>query len=101
MKLGVRGLIDAYGGTAAKGLELAGRVERVMTRAVCVSMGYEAVGNVTRLLEAAGSVSTRWTYGESVKVVCDVPVNMFDYFSRELEELKARKIITLWEELSS
>ena len=47
VKLGVRGLIDAYGGTAAKALELAGKVERVMTRGFSVSLGYPAMGNVT------------------------------------------------------
>ena len=62
VKLGVRGLIDAYGGAAAKALELAGRVERVMTRVFTVSLGYAAMGNVTRQLDEqkARSIIAGW-----------------------------------------
>ena len=97
VKLGVRGLIDAYGGTAAKALELAGRIERVMTRGVSVSLSYPAMGNVTRLLEGAGASDMEWTYGEDVNVKCDVPVSAWEYLVRELDELAARKIIAEWE----
>ena len=97
VKLGVRGLIDAYGGTAAKALELAGRIERVMTRGVSVSLSYPAMGNVTRLLEGAGASGMEWTYGEDVNVKCDVPVSAWEYLVRELDELAARKIIAEWE----
>ena len=100
VKLGVRGLIDAYGDTAAKALEHCGRVERVKTRGVTVSLGYAAVGNVTRLLEGAGASGLSWEYGESVNVRADVPVNMYDSLARELEELTARGIITKWENVS-
>ena len=100
VKLGVRGLIDAYGDTAAKALELAGSVQRVMTKSLAVSLGYAAVGNVTRLLEGAGASGLSWEYGERVNVRADVPVNMYDSLARELEELTARGIITKWENVS-
>ena len=96
VKLGVRGLIDAYGGTAAKALDIAGRVERVMTRGLTVSLGYGAMGNVTRILESAGASGMEWTYDGSVGVRAEIPVNAWGYIEHELEELKARKIIAEW-----
>ena len=101
VKLGVRGLIDAYGETAAKALELAGSVERVMTKSLAVSLGYAAMGNVTRLLEGAGASGLSWEYGENVNVKAEIPVNMYEGLARELDELAARGIITKWESVSS
>ena len=95
----MRGLIDAYGLTATKALELAGRVERVNTKPLRISLGYSAVGSVTRLLEGAGAMNLEWDYGESVNVAAEVPVSAVEYLSRELDELRARKIIAGWEEL--
>ena len=99
VKLGVRGLIDAYGGVAAKALDLAGRVECVITKKLTVSLGYAEVGRVTRLLEGVGVLGAAWDYGESVSVNAQVPVNMSEYLARELEELSARGIIAGWEML--
>lgn len=96
VKLGVRGLIDAYGDTAAKALEHCGRVERVKTRGVTVSLGYSSVGNVTHLLEGTGASGLLWDYGESVNVSAEVPVNLYDNLARGLDELTARGIITKW-----
>ena len=100
VKLGVRGLIDAYGGVAAKALELAGRVECVITKKLAVSLGYSEVGRVTRLLEAAGALGIAWDYGETVRVNAQVPVNAVEALCGELEELKARGIIINWEATS-
>lgn len=97
VKLGVRGLIDAYGQTAQKALELAGSVERVMTRSLSVSMGYPSMGNISRLLESAGAIGLNWTYGEGVSVVGEVPLSEYERVAGELEELKARGIISEWQ----
>lgn len=101
IKLGVRGLIDAYGDTAEKALNMAGSVERVITSAFKISMGYNAVGNVTRLLESCGSLNLSWNYTENVNVICDVPVDFCERLSNELNELKARNIIFEWENENS
>ncbi len=97
VKLGVRGLIDAYGMTAAKALELAGRIERVMTSAFRVVMGYASMGTVTHLLEVCGASGLKWDYGENVSVIADIPEELCGYLSNELAELQARKIIAEWE----
>ena len=97
VKLGVRGLIDAYGQTAQKALELCGSIERVLTSPVRISLGYNSVGNITRLLEGAGALNLNWLYSENVNVSCDVPVDEIIRISSELEELKARGVIENWE----
>lgn len=100
VKLGVRGLIDAYGDTATKALELCGSVERVITSAIRVSMGYNSVGNVTRILDGAGAVNMVWNYAEDVSVICDVPENECGKLAGILDELKARGIVAEWEKVS-
>lgn len=97
VKLGVRGLIDAYGDAAAKALDIAGRVERVPVSALRITLGYNAVGNITRLLEGAGALGMTWNYGENVSVSCDVPVSECGRIEGELVELEARGIISGWE----
>ena len=51
------------------------------------------MGTVTKLLETSSAVNLSWEYNEAVSVNADVPVNFFEILIRELEELKARKII--------
>ena len=97
VKLGVRGLIDAYGQTAQKALELAGNVERIMTKKLAVSLGYPSMGNISRLLESAGAIALEWSYAEEVSVTGEVPVSEYERVARELEELKARGIISQWQ----
>ena len=100
MKLGVRGLIDAYGESAEKALSLAGRVEKIITSSVKISLEYNSVGLITRMLDNVGAINPAWEYGEAVNVNANIPVNELERFSRELNELTARKIIRLWEKIS-
>lgn len=93
VKLGVRGLIDAYGGVATKALELAGRTEKILTSPIIITFDYGAMGTITKILDSHGAINLSWEYGENVKVDADIPVNFFENFLSELEELKARKII--------
>ena len=93
VKLGTRGLINAYGLTASKALELAGVVQRVITQKISVSLHYPSMGVITRLLETHNAQNLSWDYKESVNVIADTPVNYYESLSRELEELRARKFI--------
>ncbi|MBR2207352.1 MAG: YigZ family protein [Synergistaceae bacterium] len=93
VKLGVRGLIDAYGGVAAKALELAGRIEKIKTFSINISLEYNSMGAITKLLETYNAINFSWEYGKNVNVKADVPENFFENLTRELEQLKARKII--------
>ncbi|MBQ6774401.1 MAG: YigZ family protein [Synergistaceae bacterium] len=93
VKLGTRGLIDAYGLTASKALELAGVTQRVMTQKIFISLDYASMGVITRLLESHNALNLSWDYKESVNVIADIPINYYESLSRELDELRARKII--------
>ena len=83
VKLGVRGLIDAYGGTAEKVLELSGRVEKIKTRNLEFSFNYNDTGFIARLLEQSGAENIFYEYGEKVKVNADIPVKFFENFSEK------------------
>ena len=51
VKLGTRGLIDAYGMTAAKALEMAEIKECIITQKFFIVLEYSQMGLITRLLE--------------------------------------------------
>ncbi|MBQ7577719.1 MAG: YigZ family protein [Synergistaceae bacterium] len=93
VKLGTRGLIDAYGQTAAKALELAEIKECIITKKFFIALEYNSTGLITRLLENHNAINIKWQYNEIVSVNADIPVNFCDNISRELNELLARKII--------
>ena len=97
VKLGTRGLIDAYGGVSEKVLELCGRVEKVLTKKIKISLEYNSMGIVTKILNSYGALNISWEYGAAVNVNADLPVNFFENILHELEELKARKIIINFE----
>ena len=97
VKLGTRGLIDAYGGVAEKALELAGRVEKILTSQIKITLEYNSMGVITKILESLGAINLAWDYGEVVNVKADVPVASLESLIAQLEELKARRIIKAFE----
>ncbi len=101
IKLGVRGLIDAYGGVAEKALSMSGRVQKILTSKIKISLEYNSMGLITRLLENFGALNLIWEYNEAVNVIADIPINLLENILHELEELKARKIINDYEKILS
>ena len=104
VKLGVRGLIEAYGGVAAKTLDAAQTVERVPVRSLAVRLPWASVGTVTRLLEGNGAEGLEWDYGgegsaspSGVSVTARVPCVMFEPLTKTLDSLKAQGAIEDWE----
>ncbi len=97
VKLGVRGLIEAYGRAAERVLAAAERVERCVARPVEVRLAYPAIGFVTRLLEEHGAgESPAWSYGAEVCVRSRVPLSRSAALFAALEELRARGAIGAW-----
>lgn len=87
VKLGVGGLIRAYGGAAAEALAMTPvRVVRV-TRQLVVTFPYEVSGAVQGALAAAGLVPVASEYGETVTLTLEVPVGAV---ARAMEELRDR-----------
>ena len=96
VKLGVRGLIEAYGGVAAKTLAAARPVERMLTRPFHVRLPWGSIGAVTRLLEECAGGGLSWEHGEEASVRADVPIFRAASLSRALDELRARGAIREW-----
>ena len=96
VKLGVRGLIDAYGQAADMAIELAGRVSRTVCESFFVLMNYDALGLVQKVLDIVDASGFAWEYGQHVSLKADVPIDKTEYLTHELTELKARNIIIDW-----
>ena len=97
VKLGVRGLIEAYGQAADRVVAAVEPVERRMTRPVEVRLPYAAIGPVTRLLEEHGAgAALEWTYGTDAHVRASVPLSRAAALSAALDELRARGMIAAW-----
>ncbi|MBQ9564530.1 MAG: YigZ family protein [Synergistaceae bacterium] len=99
VKLGVRGLIEAYGGVATRTLDALEIRERVPTRLITVRLPWSAVGVAARLLEDHGGDGMAWDYGEGtigVSVMARVPVISVEALSQTLERLRAQGTIMSW-----
>ena len=97
VKLGVRGLIEAYGGVADLAVAAACPVRRVLSRPLSVRLPYPAIGPVTRLLEDWGAgEEAQWTYGEEVLVHTRVPRSRAAGLAAALSEMAACGTILAW-----
>jgi putative IMPACT (imprinted ancient) family translation regulator len=105
IKLGVRGLIEAYGQAASAVLERAVRVKRIRSRKLAICLPYAIIGDVAHLLEVHGSVdglaeAPRWSYDADVEVVASVKESVAAQVTAVFDELRARKRIYSWKWLS-
>jgi putative IMPACT (imprinted ancient) family translation regulator len=108
IKLGTRGLIDAYGQTAADAASRAERVMNVRKRKVAICLPYAAIGDVAHLLGTGGTVGApEWRYDAAdavnantasagVEAVADVKASGASRLEAALDELLARKRIRSW-----
>ena len=99
IKLGVRGLIEAYGAAARKALEAAGSVLRVATRTVLIQVPYEEQGNLRFFLKDLGvdAESLICRYEERVIMEVPVPLSREGHARALFESLLARGQILGWE----
>ncbi|MCR9245051.1 MAG: YigZ family protein [bacterium] len=88
-KLGTGGLIRAYGGAAREALEVATVVEHVLTAEVTVRHDYARAGAVAGVLHRAALEPRIAEYGESTRIVIDVPVDRAAEFEVALREATA------------
>jgi uncharacterized YigZ family protein len=99
IKLGVRGLIEAYGACARKALQAAGTVARVAVRTALIRVSYEEQGNLRFYLREIGveaeSVSCR--YEEKVIMEVPVPLSMEERAQVLFGSLLARGQVLGWE----
>lgn len=83
-KLGVGGLMRAYGGAAGKTLDRTPCKVVVVTRRLVVEHPYECSGAVQRLLAAHGLEPLEATYEANVRLVLEIPERDAPAFEREL-----------------
>lgn len=99
IKLGVRGLIEAYGNTAQESLNAAGRVLKRIRVPLKISLPYDMISNTERMLLAFDTDKEfcRFNYDAVVSLSCAIPaINMPSAISI-LEEWKNTGKIYEWE----
>ncbi|MDK2925911.1 MAG: hypothetical protein PWQ41_1685 [Bacillota bacterium] len=85
-KLGVRGLIDAYGGTAGAALDAAGQVEKVITRQLTVTVAYPHLDRCLYWLNRLGGTVIASSYSEAAHLVLALPRSQVEAFKAEVND---------------
>ena len=96
IKLGIRGLIDAYGQVTESVVAQAGRVLRIRSRRLVICLPYCIIGEIIRLLEMYGTGVPKWEYGVDVEVVAEIRQSAVSKVAVMLHELQAKSIIFSW-----
>jgi len=100
-KLGVGGLIRAYGGCAAAVIEAAKIVERPQMSEVRISFAYGLSGAVDRVTAAHEGHATHSDYGAEVRRAVSVPLERLEGFLRGINEAGRGQVeVTLEDEMS-
>ncbi|MGI6783295.1 MAG: IMPACT family protein [Aminivibrio sp.] len=87
IKLGVRGLIEAYGNSAEDGIREAGRRFKRVRNTYNIALPYDMIGNAERLLQSSETgPEFQFNYGESVNLICRVPAVNSALFENTLDE---------------
>lgn len=92
-KLGVGGLVRAYGGCAARALDRAPTRTHVTTRSFTVSFPYEFTGPIQGLLAARNIEPVGTEYGETVRMSFEVPERDADSFVSELRDRTSGRLL--------
>ena len=92
VKLGVGGLIRAYGGAAGRALDRASIVERAVLRRLAIRYPYEASGAVEGVLARHGATVERSEYGAEVAAELSVAVDAEPFLRDELRDASAGRV---------
>ena len=91
-KLGVGGLVRAYGAAAGEVLDRVEIREVIPVRRIRLRFAYEQTGAVSGLLVAAGLEPSGSDYGESVTLELEVPEEQVEGFLADLGERTAGRV---------
>ncbi len=96
IKLGVRGLIDAYANAAELAITEAGTVEMELHNVLEIACGYNYSKTLISTLRKWGFSEEHQVvdYGENIEVKLEVPCSMRSEISPALEEMIARGFLT-------
>lgn len=102
VKLGVRGLIEAYGEAAELAIRAAGTVEMELNKRLELACGYDYAKTLSAALKKWGFSEERQIvdYGENVETTLEVPCSMCADIAPRLEEMRARGFLSklAWDE---
>jgi uncharacterized YigZ family protein len=90
-KLGVGGLVRAYGGAAGEALDRAEIREVIITERIIVKHDYELSSPVQGVLARSKLTPVEADYGECVRLVLEIPIARADSVVRDLEEATAAR----------
>jgi len=85
-KLGVGGLMRAYGGAAAEVLDRAKVIDQVLTAAVAITHSYDLSGPIKGVLHQARFTPRDAEYGAETRFIVDVPVADVDAFLQVIRD---------------
>jgi len=98
VKLGVRGLIDAYGQAAGEVISKTIRVLRVRSKQLKIHLPYNTTGDIIRLLEIYGTPDApAWEYGAEAEVCAEIKLSAAPQAAAALQELQAKSLIFSWD----
>jgi uncharacterized YigZ family protein len=83
-KLGVRGLIDAYGGTAGAALDAAGQVDKVITRRLSLRVAYPHLDRCLYWLGRLGGTVVASAYGEEAQLTVALSRSQVETFCAQV-----------------
>jgi len=92
-KLGVGGLVRAYGGAAAEALAHAEVVVCVLKAAVRIAHAYELSGAIQGVLHGARLEPRDAEYGAEARFVVDVPVHEVDSFRQAIADATSGRAV--------
>ncbi len=93
IKLGTRGLIDAYKGVAEKALSQCAPVLKFVTRNIKINLQYNSLGLINKLFQAHSALNIKSDFAQDIFFSGDVPVENYDSIKNKLDELNLRGII--------
>lgn len=85
-KLGIRGLIDAYGGVAKDAIEAAGIITRVITKTFQLECDYPALNSVMYHLNKYEAKIVESEYSERIKLLISIRARAYEELKRLLEQ---------------
>ena len=93
VKLGTRGLIDAYGDVAKKALQECEPVKKFFTRNFKITFEYNLFSAVNKIFETHHAINIRPEFSQEIFFDADVPVNECDSLKIKLDELNLRGLL--------
>lgn len=102
IKLGVRGLIEAYASTASMALDAAGTIERIPVRSYRIRLVYDEMGLISRLTGSFGvsEDDLEFIFTEDVLLTCKLPLADAEKFEQALDEMLHTSRIMEWKAIS-